>query len=349
MIVHRVCKRYIFFFCFGLAVCIIASTHCYAQRSTARFLYWRPTAVSNALGGIGTAYFEDASAAYFNPAALAFGPNVSVASSLVKPFPFFGSEVYSFISASAKIEDFGTIALSTNLYWKGAHVRTGPELSKEDLFDWQAKLSFGFPIAEHISAGAGLSFLRMMLSEFGAGQEQGSGKSSAFLGDLGVFASSLFTEATWSPQELDDETEFSKLADTKIKRGLSAGLAILNIGPKISFIDNAQADPPPTVLSAGVTYFPLQSNMLGLMLALDLEKRLYDGAALDYIHYGAEVTFLRILAIRAGYFKGMDPTRNSFPTIGAGIRLKYCSLNIARYTQTILPTWHYDASFFMEL
>jgi hypothetical protein len=36
-----------------------------AQNSTARFLYWQPSAMSKAIGGVGTAYMDNAFAVYY--------------------------------------------------------------------------------------------------------------------------------------------------------------------------------------------------------------------------------------------------------------------------------------------
>lgn len=67
-------------------------TSVYAQSSTARFLYFRPNAISSAMGGIGVAYFHDAYSAWFNPAGLAFSPTLSVAGSFDEPLPIFPGE-----------------------------------------------------------------------------------------------------------------------------------------------------------------------------------------------------------------------------------------------------------------
>jgi hypothetical protein len=80
----------------GLFLILILIQPMNAQKSTARFLLWQPSALSHAMGGVGTALHEDAFAMYYNPSALAFSRRFNAVGSLVKPLPFFGNTVHSF-------------------------------------------------------------------------------------------------------------------------------------------------------------------------------------------------------------------------------------------------------------
>jgi hypothetical protein len=321
------------------------------QNSTARFLYYRPNAVSSAMGGIGTAYFHDANAAYFNPAGLAFSPALTFTGSFDHPLPIFPADANSFIAASANLFDIFAIGLSANLYWKGDEYSelNSQVYHPENLFDSQIKLSLAYQLNGNIGVGASVSLLEYTLTDMGFVGGSGSGKSSSVMIDLGVLGTSFFPEATISPSLSGIRLPFDELIDHGTQRGLSIGASLLNLGSKISFIDPAQSDPPPTTLLIGATYYPVQTPLVGVMVGVDAEKRLYDGGTLSYLHYGSELTFLQFIALRAGYSRGTASGENSFFTFGGGVRLKYFSLNFARYVQAILPTWQFDGTFTLEM
>jgi hypothetical protein len=305
------------------------------------------------MGGIGTAYFHDANAAYFNPAGLAFAPTITLAGSFDQPLPIFPGEANSFIGASIEIPDLFTVGVSTNLYWKGDEARTtseGPDvLGIDNPFDSQWKVSFARQVGENIGVGASVSLLETTLADYGMEGEAGSGKLSTVMFDLGFLASSLVPEATITADLPELKLPFESLLDHGTQKGISIGASLSNLGSKIRFIDASQSDPPPSTLLIGATYYPVQTQLVGLMVGADAEKRLYDSGVLSYLHYGSELTLLHLLAVRAGYSRGTTAGENSFFTFGDGIRLKYLSFNFAPYVQAILPTWQFDATLHMEI
>jgi hypothetical protein len=328
------------------------SEHLPAQQAGARFLLWRPTATSNSMGGVGTAISQDVFASYFNPAGLAFSRQLSIGGSFVRPIPFFGNTAHTFISIAGNVESIGAIAGSANLFWKGKVVRTssvGPQLiGAEDLFDWQAKLSYARSIAEGVSVGASFGVLRVGLSDIGTDWEKGSGVSTSIMFDTGVMVKDLLPEATWNPYETEEASSFDDFVDPTSYRGMSVGLALLNVGPKMTFIDAAQSDNPPSLLSLGVGYSPIRSNFVGLLIAIDLEKQLFEDSKLDYIHWGGELRLGRFVSLRGGYFQDTFGPKNSYWTFGGGIHSKFVTFNVARYTRTLLPTWHFDGTISLE-
>lgn len=260
------------------------------QVAGARFLLWRPTATSNSMGGVGTAISQDAFAGYFNPAGLAFSKGFNLAGSFERPIPFLGNIAHSYMGASGNFESVGAFGISANLFWMGEDPRTlssGPTpVAVEEPLDWQVKLSYAHLFSENLSAGASFSVLSQRLSRVGTEMEQGSGTSTVVMFDVGFMAHDLLTEATWDPMGPDGETPLSDICDPVSRCGLSLGVALLNLGPRYSFIDLSQFDNLPALLSAGIAYSPVRSNVAGLLLAVDLEKQLYEHSTLDYVHWG---------------------------------------------------------------
>jgi hypothetical protein len=346
--------RLIFFLCVWLGFAQIGQ----AQKSTARFLLWQPSATSNAMGGVGTALDGNAFAAYHNPAALAFSPSVSIAGSFVKPIPFFGDVAHSFFSISHRTRAAGAFAISANILWKGNQARTfsSPDPSGTvDEFDWSGNISYGLHINNNFAIGGTIRLLKIKVNaktyDFRGIFESEIVNTQAIMLDAGVLFKNLIPEATLTPTGLEVGRFIKKLADDRKDAGLSVGAALLNAGPKVSFLEysNAKSDHPPTRIMLGLAYCPLHSEVLGLMLASDLEKLLHESSTFDYLHLGSEARLLSLLCLRVGYFLDTFGSKNSYFTIGGGIHTKYFSINLARYTRTILPNWHFDGTLSVEL
>ena len=329
-----------------------------AQKSTASFLYWQPSAKSYAMGGIGTALHTDIYSAYYNPAGLAFSERMTFTGSFVKPFPFFGNIANSFFGISYKINEFNAISLSGNLFWMGKQIHTGPidptHLGLEETpLHWHIKLSYGLKLLENFSAGVSFSLLNVNLSDETVGQEFGDPTTLTVLIDAGILVKDLFPETTLESQngegsylpffewllEIGEENKF---------KGISLGLAVSNLGPDIAYIDAEQADPPPSKLTFGVSYIPVSLETFGILIGSDFEKRLNESNNSDYIHLGGEFKIFKVLAIRSGYFFGTSDSALSYFTFGGGIALKWLSINIARYNRSLQSTWHFDSIISLE-
>jgi hypothetical protein len=122
---------------------------------------------------------------------------------------------------------------------------------------------------------------------------------------------------------------------------------LANVGPKMTYIDKAQADPLPMNLRLGVAYKVLQSEYNNLTFTIDLDRLLVArwGSTSDEFYKAFYTTWTqgniseqirrfdsglgmeywygspRLIAIRAGYFYE-DPREGNrkFMTFGAGIR-----------------------------
>jgi hypothetical protein len=341
-----------------LFIFIVISIENNAQKSTASFLYWQPSAESYAMGGIGAALHNDIYSAYYNPAGLAFSKRMTFAGSFVKPFPFFGNIANSFFGISYKIDNSNAISISGNLFWMGKQIRTGEDSPEafgvEDTpLQWHIKLSYGLKLMENFSAGVSLGLLNVNLSDETVGQEFGDPTSLTVLVDAGIFVKNLLPEATLESRngessylpffewllEIGEENKF---------KGLSLGLAVSNLGPDIAYIDEAQADPPPSKLTFGVSYIPVSLETFGILIGTDFEKRLNESNNSDYIHLGGEIKIFKVFAIRSGYFLGASDSELSYFTFGGGIALKWLSINIARYNRSLQSTWHFDSIISLE-
>jgi len=308
-----------------------------------RYLSWRPDAVSNALGGAGTAAVCNAFAAFHNPANLATARDIDAGFSFVKPLPLFDGVTHSFFAFAWNEPHLGAFAISSNYYRKGTHARTGsagPEvLETEDLVDHHWKLSYARRISDQVTLGIGIGMLNTEISDYGTEAYVGTASATAITLDAGVLVHGLLPELMVAP-EGDEEAPV---------RGLNVALSLLNVGPEISYIDESQADPMPTRLVFGTSCAPFSSRVITLLLVADLEAPFYPSFRLADTHLGAEVSILRFAALRAGYVLDSTGERSSYATWGGGLQLDFVSMNVANYNRTYDSVWHFDISFSMEI
>lgn len=135
--------------------------------------------------------------------------------------------------------------------------------------------------------------------------------------------------------------------------GISIGLALLNAGPHIAYIDENQADPIPQRLRLGIAYQVIASPIITLLGKFDFEKELvrYNGAQADAFykawftawkdqpfrkaiyHVGVELQLFTVFSLRYGYRHApfrMEQDKN-IQTLGFGINLRYVSLQFGKW------------------
>ena len=132
-------------------------------------------------------------------------------------------------------------------------------------------------------------------------------------------------------------------------RGLSFGLALLNTGPdKLVFVDESQGDPLPQILRLGLAFNVMETDEIGLLLALDVDKLLverdadgqpkgfveswvaaWDGG-FDNLRFGAEFNLYHVFAFRFGRDEALNFSPNASAgewTFGFGLGPEWARLN----------------------
>ena len=339
-----------------LLIKLVFVTCAFSQRSTARFLLWQPSARSYAMGGVGTALSDDATATYYNPANIAFLPGKNVVVSYVKPFPFFDNTHHSYAALTFPVQDYGTVGIAYNRIWREPQFSSSIgtlDAEKPGFFTpthWVVQLTYAIQLNRLFSAGVNLGLLKQNYTNLQVSIEEGKGKPVSLSAGVGLFGKGLFSKATYyHVVEQDRHSFFDRIAIDRDSRGVSLGLALMNAGPKVTVLDAERKDPLPTTLALGISYLPLVMDDLEVLLAADLVNQLYDAAFLEYAHLGAEIRLLRFWAIRLGYFGDTSAPKTSYYTYGGGFRCKYFTFNIARYNRSLLSTWHFDATLSVEM
>ncbi len=289
------------------------------------FLLISPGARPSGMGEAFAAIADDATAVYWNPAGLAFQTGRELTLMHANWLPQLTNDMfYDFAAYRQSVEGLGTVGLNVTYLNLGKQYITGedsPEVLGEfTSFDFAVSLTYGTLVGRNTAVGVGLRYIRSNLSTVGAGAEKGSGKANAFAVDLAVLY-----KAPWL-------------------KGLSFGANLSNMGPKITYIDAAQADPLPTNLKAGVAYKAINSPYNKLTFALDVNKllvrRYADGTSDPFYKAiftswtdqpigdefktmiysgGFEYWYADLFALRAGYYYD-EEGKVKYATFGAGIQ-----------------------------
>ena len=313
----------------------------YAQGEAAvPFLLLAPDSRFSAIGETGTGLADNSSAIFWNPAGIAFltGSEVSITHS--NWLPQFNLDLfYDYISFRTYIEDISGSVTSSITYMNFGEFIYTDENSPDPLGTFSAfdaALTLGYATKLGTDWGVGMNFriIHSQLSTQPTGEEEGSGVATSVSFDLA---------AMWRPERLD-------LFGWVTENRFSIGANLSNLGPKITYIDQAQSDPIPTNFRLGMSFHLFKDEFNSLMFNLDFSKLLVSrdttGQSSEFYEsivtswgddginnelrdvvtsmgmeywYGTPGDFL--FALRAGYFYE-DPSygNRQFLTFGAGLR-----------------------------
>ncbi len=223
------------------------------SESAVLFLLISPGARAAAMGEAFVGLADDATAVYWNPAGLAYQKGREVTLMHANWLPQFGSDLfYDFGAYRQSFEGIGTVGLNVTYLNLGEQTITdesGPTpLGTFNSNEFAFSGTFGTSLSENWAVGLGLRYIRSNLSSVGAGAEKGDGRASAFSFDVATLYRLPF-----APK-------------------LSLGLNLSNLGPKITYIDAAQADPLPTNLKVGFAYRLVNNKFNKLTFVGDMNK-----------------------------------------------------------------------------
>tara|TARA_B100000941_G_scaffold183876_1_gene132084 strand:- start:622 stop:2196 length:1575 start_codon:yes stop_codon:yes gene_type:complete len=215
------------------------------------FLLITPGAGPAGTGEAQVAKSDDAYASYFNPAGLAFLKGSEVALMHVNWLPNLADDLYyEYLGGRMHIDNLGTIGGHVIFLNLGEQTRTDEFGNVKGNFNsnmWALTGNFSTMLTKNSGIGLGMKIFQQNLIGVGTGSEAGKGISTDFAFDIGYLL--------------------------KMKK-LNFGLAISNIGPKISFIDVNQADPAPTNLRVGIQAELYNNSYNKVNLLFDVNKLL---------------------------------------------------------------------------
>ena len=336
----------------------------YAQGEAAvPFLLLAPDSRAGGMGESGTGLADNSAAIFWNPAGIAFLTGTEVSITHSNWLPQFNLDLfYDYLTYRGYIESLnGSITASITYMNFGEFIFTGEEgpdaLGTFRSFD--AALTLGYATKLGTDWGLGFNFRlihsRLAPANIGVGEEQGEGVATSVSFDIA---------AMWRPSSLN-------IFGAEFGNRFSIGANLSNLGPKIYYIDQAQADPIPTNLRLGFAFQIVSDEFNSLLYTLDFSKLLVSrdkdtsgvsnsdefyealvsswgdqtfseelrdivtSMGLEY-WYGTPGDFL--FALRMGMFYE-DPSfgNRKFVSFGAGIRYDIYGFDFSYITTSILP------------
>jgi len=316
-----------------LLICFVINGPAEAQgESAVPFLLISPNSRASGMGEFGTGIADDAAAIHWNPAGLAFQMGQEISITHTNWLPQFGMSdlFYDYINYRNHFSSLnGTFAAAITYLNLGEHTRTsslGPEpIGTFRSYEFAVTAGYATKIMENLGFGVNLRVIHSALSPIGTEQEEGSGVGTTVAGDIGVLYKTSF-----------------------LNMPLSLGANLQNLGPKITYIDAAQADPIPTNLRVGFALKVLESEANTFTIGADFSRilvRRYEapaggetpqpdpfykaiftawgdqGLKKVVMSGGLEYWYTDLIALRAGYFhEERVAGGRKFLTFGAGLR-----------------------------
>jgi len=162
-----------------------------------------------------------------------------------------GDMYYEFIAYAQPVKDWGVFG--GNLIFlsegKNQHIdENNNVLGEFSSYEFSPTLSYGNKVLPDLGAGLNLKVIHSHLAPFGAPGQQGKGIATTWAVDMGL------------------------LYHPPVLRRLSLGATLQNLGPKLVYIDAAQADPLSRNLRIGFAYRILDGRLIKLTTAGDLTR-----------------------------------------------------------------------------
>ena len=250
-------------------VFVLAHQVVYAQGEAAvPFLELAPDSRAGGIGESGGGLADNSAAIFWNPAGIAFQSGTELSITHSNWLPQFNLDLfYDYFTYRQYIEDLkGSVTASITYMNFGEFVRTGED-SPDPLgtfHSFDAALTVGYATKLSPDWGIGFNFrlIHSRLSDKPTGQEQGKGVATSVSFDIA---------GMWRPM-----TFVIPFVDEDIGGKISIGANLSNLGPKISYIDRAQADPIPTQIRLGFAYQLFGDEFNSLMYTLDFSRLLID-------------------------------------------------------------------------
>jgi len=330
------------------------------------FLLLAPDSRAGGIGESGGGLADNSAAIFWNPAGIAFldGSEVSITHSNWLPQFGLNDLFYDYLTYRQYMDDLnGSITASITYMNFGEFVRTlsnSPDpVGTFRSFDAALTLGYATKLSDDWGLGFNFRLIHSRLSDQPTENEQGTGVATSVSFDIA---------AMWRPQEFN----IPLIGDFGDR--LSVGMNLSNLGPKITYIDQAQADPIPTNFRLGFAIRLFEDDFNSLTYTVDFSKLLVDKSGrgdstftsadrkefyqavftawadqpfneelrdivtsmgLEY-WYGDPNEFQ--FALRSGFFYE-DPSygNRKFITLGAGIRYDMYGFDFSYITTSVFP------------
>jgi hypothetical protein len=241
------------------------------------------------LGDAYTAVAGDASSAYWNPAGIANVENIDVT---LMHSEWFQDIRYEYVGGVQSFGDYAVGLGIVGLYMDDLERRDGPSaepIGHFGVFDFAFTGTYARRLSDHLDVGGSVKYIH---------------------------------------EKIDDDTAKGLAVDLGGQyripgyKGLTAGVAVLNLGPQMKFIDDKFDLPVMYKLGIAVDV-PAKALNGNIVFTSDLVMPA-DGTT--KLHFGVEYELAEMLALRFGYRSGWD---NQNVSAGLGVKVRNFRLDYA--------------------
>jgi hypothetical protein len=306
-----------------------------AAQSTAgaASLFITPGARADGMGRAFVALPTDATANWWNPAALGLQKGQVFSLMHARLVPDLADDVYyEHLAYAMHLPGWGGVGASLIYLGYGkseATTESGQALGVFTSYEISPQLSIGTELVPGVAAGLTLKYVYVNLAPSWATPEGVEGTGDTFGADLAMLI---------RPKEL--------LSSLPVP--INIGINVQNLGPDIAYIDPDQSDPIPRNLKAGLGVQFLPNPWLDVpgwvgLVSYDFNKSLVYSDEKPVHNAGAEISFNNFIAGRVGYIYdkagdirdpsfgvGFDIPLESFLGSKASITVDYASVPQAR-------------------
>jgi len=261
-------------------------------------LHIPPGARANGLGETSVAIANDATAAWWNPAGLAFMRGRTLGLMHTQLVPDLANDIYyEYAGWVSHMSGWGSYSVNFIYlsYGKSYHTGDSPDVLDEFYsYEFSPSIAYGVQLGENTAIGLGLKYARVDLAPTRVILDfEGKGAGSSMGVDFGLLQ------------------RFGNL---------QLGAVVNNIGPNISFVNNEQSDPMPRHVKLGGAYtYYLPDNLGHLLFTADYNQMIVSGGPM-ILNGGSEFQYGNIFALRTGYVYDPDGDITDF-TFGVGFQV----------------------------
>jgi hypothetical protein len=292
----------IFLVLLGLA---LAAGNSPAQTAGAASLTITPGARAEGMGRAFVALPTDATANFWNPAALAYEKGRVFSLLHAQLVPDLAPDVYyDNLAYAMRLEDWGGIGLSFVYLGYGKSMATrddGFELGEFTSNEVSPQVHIGAEVMKGLAVGLSLKYVYVNLAPGWATPDGVAGNGDTFGADIGVLV------------------HLQKIVPS-MPLPVNLGVNVQNLGPNIAYIDQDQSDPIGRNLKVGFGAQVLSSPALTGIVAYDFNKSLIYASDKPIHNVGAEVAYRDFAFLRAGYIYDKQGDIID-PTFGLGLNV----------------------------
>ena len=235
--------------------------------TAAEFLEIAPNSRASAMGEGGGALGDDAWAIYWNPAGYAFQKGSEISLTHANWLPGFGlNDMWiAHMVYKQPVEELDGVVAGQLTYLNYGEISRTTEVGPDVVgtftpYEMAFALCYSTKISDQLGIGVTSRVIYSHLSTVGTEKEAGSGVSTGFSFDVGL----MYRPASC----------VIPFTDIDLGHNLSLGLNLSNIGPALTYIDNAQASPLPQNLKLAVAVNVLESEYNKITLIGDVNRLL---------------------------------------------------------------------------